>query len=134
MVNVEGLGPVEVDDQLTTEQGQAMQTEVAAQVAPVIQDAPKAAIEQVKQVPQGEETLTSFQHKVDQAKLQRIGFVETTEAIFNYYCGGQDTPFFWYQNIKVFKYGERQAIEAFDNLPLEERARQMMVKEANKPK
>jgi hypothetical protein len=91
-------------------------------------------VPKVSPLPQiaGEETLTGFQAKVDSAKLAGIDFVETSPAIFNYFTHGQQTSFFWYQNIKVFKYGEREAIEAFDRLPLEKRAEAMIKREAGK--
>lgn len=137
MVNVEGLGPIEVDEPMTQEEAQAVQAEAASKVQPVQASkvTKQTLVPPTPKTIEGEETLTTFQHKIDQAKLAGLGFVETTEAIFNYYTGGSNpTEFFWYQNVKVFKYGTREAIEAFDNLPLEERARHMMQREANKPK
>jgi hypothetical protein len=43
-------------------------------------------------------------------------YIETSPEVFNHYMRGQNTPYFIYQNIRVYKYGEREAIEAKESM------------------
>lgn len=56
-------------------------------------------------------TVNTFMDKVAIAKANNEGFVETSPAVFDHYMRGQKTPYFLYQGIRVYKYGEREAIE-----------------------
>lgn len=58
------------------------------------------------------DTINSFMDKVTQAKLSGINYVEVSKEIFDHYMRGQDTKYFIYQDVRVYKYGEREAIEA----------------------
>lgn len=57
------------------------------------------------------DTVNSFLDKIALAQSQGHEYIEITPEVFNHYMRGQKTPYFYYQNIRVYKYGEREAIE-----------------------
>lgn len=66
------------------------------------------------------DTVNSFLSKILSAKANtpngEIPIVETTQEVFDYYMRGQKTPFFFFQDVKVFVAGTVEANEAREEL------------------
>lgn len=57
------------------------------------------------------DTIASFLDKIAVAQANQEEYVEVSKEVFDHYMRGQKTPYFIYQNVRVYKYGEREAIE-----------------------
>lgn len=57
------------------------------------------------------DTISTFLDKIAMAQANREEYIEVSKEVFDHYMRGQKTPYFIYQNIRVYKYGEREAIE-----------------------
>jgi len=57
------------------------------------------------------ETTGSLTTKIMDAKMNGFNYVETTPAVFNFYTKGVETAYFWYDGVKVYKYGTKEAID-----------------------
>lgn len=58
------------------------------------------------------ETINGFMDKIALAQANGEQFVETTPEVFEHYMRGQKTTYFIFQNIRVYKHGTREDIEA----------------------
>lgn len=58
-----------------------------------------------------QDTVNSFLEKIAVAQSNGLTFIETTPQVFDHYMRGQKTAYFYYQGVRVYKHGEREAIE-----------------------
>lgn len=74
-------------------------------MTPELAQALPSAVNDVK------DTVATFMDKVAIAKSNGDYFVEVSKEVFDHYMRGQKTSYFIYQDIRVYKYGEREGIE-----------------------
>ena len=57
------------------------------------------------------DTVNGFLDKIALAHAQQWDYVEVSPEVFDHYMRGQKTPYFYYQNVRVYKYGDREKVE-----------------------
>lgn len=87
---------------------------------------PKSKIEVIedKKVDDTVDTVSLFMDSIVRAKANNIASIEVSDDVFEHYMRGQKTPYFYYQNIRVYRKGTGERIEYLEGLIPEERQRQ----------
>jgi len=94
----------------TEEEKQMIKTEAPQKAEPVV-DVQTLIQELPSKLNDVKDTVHTFLDKIAVAKSHGDKYVEVSPEIFDHYMRGQKTRYFIYQDVRVYKYGEREGIE-----------------------
>lgn len=57
------------------------------------------------------DTVNTFLDRIAKAQMSGDQYVEISDEVFDHYMRGQKTQYFYYQSIRVYRYGTKEAIE-----------------------
>jgi len=94
----------------TEEEKQMIMSEEPKKAEPVI-DVQALMQEVPSKLNDVKDTVNTFMDKIALAKMHGDKYIEVSPEIFDHYMRGQKTRYFIYQDVRVYKYGEREGIE-----------------------